>query len=166
MTKKVVKNTTTKKTAAKPTRLAKKELDRIREVLLQRKRRLHTEVQKIMAAATSSSDNRSVEIMDMASDSFDDDMAISLANNEVLELRAIDRALGSVEEGLYGLCSKCGEPIHILRLEALPFATTCIDCTRKLEATDLTSRVNPNSFGEDEGGGESEDEGGGEEDET
>jgi DnaK suppressor protein len=48
---------------------------------------------------------------------------------EVSEERLV-RALAKVEEGTYGLCDVCGEPIAPARLEAAPESTTCIKHTR------------------------------------
>lgn len=46
----------------------------------------------------------------------------------VQELRQIDAALQRIDLGTYGLCKVCEEPIAGKRLEALPFATRCIEC--------------------------------------
>jgi DnaK suppressor protein len=48
-------------------------------------------------------------------------------------LRWVNRALRKMELGTYGICERCGEPIAIERLEALPWAILCIDCKRKGE---------------------------------
>ena len=63
-----------------------------------------------------------------------------------LELRARDRerrlihkidlALGQLDEGTYGYCEACGEPIGARRLEARPTATLCIDCKEIEESRD------------------------------
>lgn len=45
------------------------------------------------------------------------------------ELGVIDNALQRLELGSYGVCESCGEPIPEERLEAMPFATTCVECT-------------------------------------
>ncbi len=45
-------------------------------------------------------------------------------------LREVDRALNKMELGTYGVCERCGNPISIERLEALPWAILCIDCKR------------------------------------
>lgn len=45
-------------------------------------------------------------------------------------LTKIDVALSKVEEGTYGMCESCGKPIGEERLEAMPWATLCIDCKR------------------------------------
>ena len=43
-------------------------------------------------------------------------------------IKEVQEALARVEEGTYGECEKCGEPINAARLEALPAATLCINC--------------------------------------
>ncbi len=48
-------------------------------------------------------------------------------------LRWVDRALTKMELGTYGVCERCGRPIGIERLEALPWAILCIDCKQKGE---------------------------------
>jgi DnaK suppressor protein len=45
-------------------------------------------------------------------------------------LRWVDRALRKMEFGTYGTCERCGRPIPLERLEALPWAILCIDCKR------------------------------------
>lgn len=44
----------------------------------------------------------------------------------------IDAALARLDEGTYGVCERCGRPIAEERLEALPYATTCIECARAI----------------------------------
>jgi DnaK suppressor protein len=44
------------------------------------------------------------------------------------ESNDIRTTLNRIEDGSYGLCSKCGAAINPARLEALPTATTCIKC--------------------------------------
>lgn len=47
------------------------------------------------------------------------------------QLLDVNRALNRIEEGTYGICTNCGQPIQAERLEALPWADLCIDCQRK-----------------------------------
>ncbi len=70
----------------------------------------------------------------------DDDSAAEVAtfqNNLSLEkelevsLFNVKKALRKIEEGNYGLCEKCSQPIEIDRLKAFPSATSCMDCKRK-----------------------------------
>jgi len=43
-------------------------------------------------------------------------------------LTEIEHALHKLEEGTYGLCDICGQPIDPARLEALPQASLCLSC--------------------------------------
>jgi len=40
----------------------------------------------------------------------------------------VERALGKLGKGTYGLCDNCGQPIARDRLEALPWARLCLSC--------------------------------------
>jgi DnaK suppressor protein len=44
------------------------------------------------------------------------------------QLAEVEHALHKFEEGTYGLCDNCGQPIDPARLEALPQATLCLSC--------------------------------------
>ncbi len=66
-----------------------------------------------------------------------EEQAVDLADDEALEgvddvLRAeiqqIRLALLRIENGTYGTCAVCGEPIGAERLKARPIATRCIKC--------------------------------------
>ncbi len=45
----------------------------------------------------------------------------------------IDRALARIEDGSYGTCEACEQPIGKLRLQAFPRATLCVACKQKQE---------------------------------
>jgi DnaK suppressor protein len=70
---------------------------------------------------------------DIATATFDREMASTLEENSTHVLTEIDGALARIDEGTYGICLRCGEPIGRERLEALPWATLCIDDKRKQE---------------------------------
>jgi len=44
------------------------------------------------------------------------------------QLAEVEHALHKFEEGTYGLCESCGQPIDPARLEALPQAKLCMSC--------------------------------------
>ena len=65
------------------------------------------------------------------------EQAVAVENDEVLdaldevelnELRQINLALAALDNGTYGKCVECDTEIATKRLEALPFATKCINC--------------------------------------
>jgi DnaK suppressor protein len=46
-------------------------------------------------------------------------------------LRDVERALAKMATGTYGTCERCGQPISLERLEALPWAELGIDCKQR-----------------------------------
>ena len=68
-----------------------------------------------------------------ATATLDREIDYSLEENSGQVLRAIDAALQRIEDGTFGICESCGQPISEERLEAIPYATQCIDCRRKGE---------------------------------
>lgn len=46
---------------------------------------------------------------------------------------SLDQALHRIGEGDYGICARCGRPIHRERLEALPEAAFCLRCQEQGE---------------------------------
>ena len=67
------------------------------------------------------------------SDAFERNMTLGLMENEARTLHQIEDALEQMEGGRYGVCILCGQAIPLPRLEALPFATTCVPCQEKAE---------------------------------
>jgi DnaK suppressor protein len=70
---------------------------------------------------------------DTATATLDREIDYSLEENSESVLRSIDAALQRIEDGTFGICETCGQPISEERLEAIPYATQCIDCRRKGE---------------------------------
>ena len=44
-------------------------------------------------------------------------------------LAELDAAGQRVADGIYGVCVRCGKPIGVDRLRALPAAEMCVDCS-------------------------------------
>jgi DnaK suppressor protein len=72
---------------------------------------------------------------DLAANALDSDTAMQLAESGTSELAQIDKALGKIEEGDYGQCEACGSDIPWERLEAVPYATLCLQCKEEQERT-------------------------------
>ena len=70
---------------------------------------------------------------DIATATFDREMASTLEDNSAHVLAELDAALKRIDEGTFGVCTRCGQPIDAERLEALPWATLCIEDKRKQE---------------------------------
>jgi len=46
------------------------------------------------------------------------------------QIAEIDAAIGRLDEGTYGICVRCGQPVGPDRLAARPAAATCVRCAR------------------------------------
>ena len=66
------------------------------------------------------------EYADAGTATFERERDLSLVNNLRDLMDKIDRALARMDEGTYGLCERCGNPIEEARLKALPYATLCL----------------------------------------
>ena len=55
------------------------------------------------------------------------------ADNAREMLRQNEHALERLDDGTYGICESCGQPIGKLRLQAAPRATLCMPCKQKEE---------------------------------
>jgi len=73
------------------------------------------------------------ELADHASDTFERELDVSLEENAELVLREIDDALARIDAGTYGTCAVCGAPIPEERLDAVPYATLCLEDRRRQE---------------------------------
>jgi DnaK suppressor protein len=73
------------------------------------------------------------DIADHATDTFDRELDESLEENAGQVLREIDEAMARLDEGTYGTCAVCGKRIPDERLDALPYATLCVEDRRRQE---------------------------------
>jgi RNA polymerase-binding protein DksA len=94
---------------------------------------IHTENPGSIAEETEEVTFQDNHLGDVATATFDREMASTLEENSNHVLAEIDGALARIENGTFGLCERCGNPIGLERLEALPWATLCIDCKRRQE---------------------------------
>jgi DnaK suppressor protein len=61
------------------------------------------------------------------------DVAVTTVNCDYATRRAIKAALERIENGEFGQCDRCGEPMNPRRLEALPWALNCVTCQQEVE---------------------------------
>ncbi len=66
-----------------------------------------------------------------ATESFELEKRLALEKQIKDHLNEVGHALQKFEEGTYGLCDNCGQPIDPARLEALPQASLCVNCKAK-----------------------------------
>jgi RNA polymerase-binding transcription factor DksA len=72
-------------------------------------------------------------LADHASETLERELDESLEENAEEIIREVDDALRAIAEGTYGTCKACGSIIPRERLDAVPYATLCVEDRRKLE---------------------------------
>ena len=72
-------------------------------------------------------------LADDATELFTRERNIALRNNAQDLMDQIDAALQRLDDGTYGKCVRCGNPIGAERLEALPYAAYCVSCQAEVE---------------------------------
>ncbi|HEX8491951.1 MAG TPA: TraR/DksA family transcriptional regulator [Pyrinomonadaceae bacterium] len=113
-----------------------KRLEHYRRVLLDQLRQ-HTEhVRDEQAAALefAGADDGVKDSVDMSLRDVNQEIALRLGEHESRMVADIDQALLRIEEGTYGECQRCGEPIDERRLDAMPTARYDAPCQTAIEA--------------------------------
>jgi DnaK suppressor protein len=115
---------------------------RFRDLLLDRRRQVANALDNLHKENAGSLEDETGELVSGSADQHMADTATETVEREIgntLELHderllvAIDAAIARIEAGTYGKCVNCGAQIPEERLEAMPWATLCIDCKRKEE---------------------------------
>ena len=78
--------------------------------------------------------NTPMHLGDVGSETFAQELGATLLENEEFIGQEIDRALGRLENGVFGACEACQEAIPTERLDVLPYARWCVPCTEKLQS--------------------------------
>lgn len=113
--------------------LPQKTLDKIKKVLQRRKKYVEEELKvaeeedPVLALGVA-------ESTEPGTDSFRADVhaRLQVVKANLLDLyKKIQQSLLSLKKGTYGKCERCGKPIELERLEAMPTATLCLICSQK-----------------------------------
>lgn len=110
-------------------------VDRYRELLVEERQRVADAIDFLQDENSGSQDDEIPETgdADTATVTFDREMDLTLEENSAHVLAEIDAALARIEDGSFGTCRSCGQPIAEERLEAMPYVTLCIECKRREE---------------------------------
>ena len=118
------------------TKLAQQRLKQLREALLAKRRQLESEVGRSALYEKGLDEDATKDLGDQANTAYTREFQFELGNGDRRLLREVVSALQKLDEGGFGECERCGEPIGEKRLDALPFARYCIECQRRLERED------------------------------
>jgi RNA polymerase-binding protein DksA len=113
--------------------------ERFRTILIGERERVRATIDHLHEANSGSLEDETEEetydnhLADSATATLNREIDYTLEENSEHVLGSIDEALRRIESGTYGTCVRCGKPISEERLEAIPYATRCIDCQRFAE---------------------------------
>ena len=82
----------------------------------------------------------SLHMADVASDNYEREFSLSLADAEQKLLNRINNALEKLEGNTFGMCELCEKKIAKTRLKIVPYAELCVPCQEKQEKKSKSSR--------------------------
>jgi len=115
-------------TAAKAVRMSKKDMEKYRRLLEEKKTSLSSDLAKTRSAEEETTEESTQDIADKAVSSYTREFLYSLTDGERSTLLQIDDALNRIDDVTYGMCINCGQTIAEKRLTAVPWTPYCVDC--------------------------------------
>ena len=113
--------------------LSPEDSERFKIRLLEERRKILSDMDKLVKKSNEFGKDGTMDIGDEASDLSNRQLLLSLNEADRKKLLEIGEALERIEEGTYGICEECGEPISVKRLEVKPTAIYCVECKSRLE---------------------------------
>lgn len=113
--------------------LKKKDLKHFTELLKKEKAKVLNQLEKTKKDDLTLHAEDLPDEVDLASSDMNQSMSLRIRDRERELVLKIEEALAKIEEGTYGLCEMCEEPIDTKRLEAQPVAEMCIRCKEQEE---------------------------------
>ena len=120
--------------------LSREQIKQFRQLLITERSKVVKEIRSIAQDATKSPREASgdlsaytVHMADMAADTYERELSLNIASSEQEVLYQIDDALKRLDDGSFGVCQQCNQPISMSRLKAVPYASMCIGCQRVKE---------------------------------
>ena len=113
--------------------MKKKELAQFEQILKATKERILNHGAGFHDQDLTLSQDDLADEVDQASSELNQNVHLRLRDRERDTLQKIEEALAKIEEGIYGKCESCEEPIEPKRLEAQPTAELCVSCKEEQE---------------------------------
>ncbi|MEN1968411.1 TraR/DksA C4-type zinc finger protein [Lentibacillus sp. N15] len=140
--------------------LSQEQLNRCKQVLTKRQNELIKQVQDHFGLKYEFSQESIGELSnydnhpaDHGTELFERGKDLALNEHAETELEEINESLHAIDQGTYGICSKCGKDIPFARLEAVPTTDVCMDHAstttfdphRPIEEEVFSPHINPNA---------------------
>src|SRR6187200_3750305 len=113
--------------------MTKVQLKKFRDMLEARRQEIIKRAQQTLDENMALDTNDLPDEMDLASSEYLQSFEFRLRGREKSLLSKLDLALKKIEDGTFGICEICDEPIGKKRLEARPETTLCIKCKEDQE---------------------------------
>ena len=113
--------------------LNKKEKERYRKMMLQRKQEISYLLSEFNSESKEVETGIAQDVGDKAESSYTKEFLLSLSDTERRQLLLIDAALRRIDDGNFGICQECEKVIKKKRLNVVPWAPLCIECQQKEE---------------------------------
>jgi len=110
-----------------------KTVTKFRKLLLEEKERILNNSKNALKNELALSPDDLPDETDLAASEINQNLVFKLRDRERQLLTKIDEALARMDDGQFGTCEDCEEPIEPRRLEARPVSTLCIACKEKQE---------------------------------
>lgn len=112
-------------------------IEKAKEKMLAKKEELVTSISDRNAEVTElNSSSEPGDEIDVASYAVDGYLLNQLGARDAELLNQINSALARINQGTYGICLDCGQPIAEARLDFIPWAAYCVDCQSKHDRQD------------------------------
>ncbi len=116
----------------------KSDLKRFKQILEEKREALVKAARESLQADMTLDTNDLPDEMDLASSEYIQSFEFRLRGREKSLLSKLDLALKKIDDGSFGVCEVCDEPIGKKRLEARPETTLCIKCKEDQEREERT----------------------------
>lgn len=113
--------------------MKKSELKRFRQILEEKREAVIRRARETMDQDMTLDSAELPDEMDLASSEYMQSFTFRLRGRERVFLQKIEKALKKLDEGVFGVCEDCEEPISVKRLEARPETELCIRCKEDQE---------------------------------
>jgi DnaK suppressor protein len=118
-------------------RLSSEETAELKDAFIRRKKALWQEIRGVLEREVREGHQDLMQTIkdegDLALAELRESTLFRLIEMKADELENIERSLMRIEDGEYGRCIDCGESINPARLEIMPHATRCRDCSQRWE---------------------------------
>ena len=113
--------------------MRKRDLEKFRRILTEKKMAILRRARETLDQDMTIDKNEMPDDMDFASTEYLQSFTFRLRGREKTFLKKIELALKKIDDGTFGICEECGEPISLKRLQARPETTMCIRCKEEQE---------------------------------